>query len=240
MHIDTGKISLIQIDPDGNRTAQIDCVPRVLPRPGQYLQVYNPNDQDAVLGCSLFPVGMPSSMDGATSPPPVSLGPIPRSWHPGTVLELRGPLGHGFSLPSAMNSLALIALGDSAGRLLPLIPLALSNNVDIAIFSDVPLPLLPPVIEIRSLNAIPDAIAWADFMAIDLLFEDIDGLRKLLYLAPHEFLLCPAQVLVTSPMPCAGIGECGVCAVSQNKRGHALVCKDGPVFNINQLQWKPL
>ena len=237
MHIDTGKISLIQIESDGYRTAQVDCGPKVLPKAGQYLWAYNPNEPDAVLGCSLFPVGMPASVNGAHNPAPVSLGPIPRTWHPGTTLELRGPLGHGFNLPPAANSLGLIALGETAGRLLPLIPLALSQNADIAIFSDSPLPPLPPIIEIRSLNAIPEAIAWADFLALDLPLENIPDLRGTLQLSPYDYLPCPAQVLITSPMPCAGIGECGVCAIPKRKKGFALTCKDGPVFNLNQLQW---
>jgi dihydroorotate dehydrogenase electron transfer subunit len=237
MHTDTGKISLIQIEADGKRAAQVDCGPKILPKAGQYLWACNPNEPDAVLGCSLFPVGLPPSIENTSSVIPVSLGPIPRTWHPGTILELRGPLGQGFNLPPAVNSLGLIALGETAGRLLPLIPLALSQNADIAIFSDAPLPSLPPVIEIRSLRAIPEAIAWADFLAIDSPLENIPQLREILQLAPHDFLPCPAQVLVTTPMPCAGIGECGVCAVQKQKKGYALACKDGPVFNLNQLNW---
>ncbi len=237
MPIDTGKISLIQIEPDGKRSAQFDCDPKVLPKAGQYLGAYNPNEQETVLGCSLFPMGLPSSMEVAPNVSSVRLGPIPRTWHPGSTLELRGPLGHGFNLPPAVNSLGLIALGESAGRLLPLIPLALANNVDIAIFSDATLPPLPPVVEIRALEDLPEAIAWADFLAIDLPLENIPDLRKTLQLGPHDYLPCPAQVLVTTPMPCAGIAECGVCAVLGRKKGYSLTCKDGPVFNLNQLVW---
>ena len=131
----------------------------------------------------------------------------------------------------------MIVLSESAGRLLPLIPPALSQNADIAIFSDTPLPPLPPVIEIRSLNAIKEALAWADFLAIDLPLENIPTLRQALQLDPLEYLPCPAQVLVAAPMPCAGVGECGVCAVQKQKKGYALACKEGPVFNLNQLDW---
>jgi dihydroorotate dehydrogenase electron transfer subunit len=62
-------------------------------------------------------------------------------------------------------------------------------------------------------------------------------LRKSLQLRAHEYLPCPAQVLVTSPMPCGGIAECGVCALPLRKKGYVLTCKDGPVFNLNQLRW---
>lgn len=237
MQTDTGKISLIQIEPDGNRTAQVDCNPKILPRPGQYLQAFSPDEPEAVLSCALFPMGMPTLMTAALKPGPVSLGPIPRAWHPGTRLELRGPLGHGFKLPSALNRLGLIALGHTAARLLPLIQPALSQNADIAIFSAAPLPTLPPIIEIHTLKALPEALAWADFLALDLPLENLPALRGRLQLNPHDYLPCPAQVLLTTPMPCAAIGECSVCAVPRAKQGYALACKDGPVFNLNQLQW---
>jgi len=237
MQIDTGKISLIQIEPDGNRVAQIDCNPRLFPRPGTYLLAHNPNELDRVLGCVLFPVGLPASLEGGMNSGTFSLAPIPRTWHPGTNLELRGPLGHGFDLPPAVNSLALVALAETAGRLLPLIPFALENNVDIAVFTDLSLPQLPPIVEIHSLNAIPEAISWADFLAIDIPLENIPSLREMLQLSPHDYLACPAQVLVSTPMPCAGVAECGICALPWRKKGYALACKDGPVFNLNQLQW---
>jgi NAD(P)H-flavin reductase len=237
MQTNTGKISLIQIEADGKRAAQLECDPKMMPRPGQYLQAHHPNEPEAVLGCSLFPVGLPPSIENAPNSDSVSLGPIPRTWHPGTTLALRGPLGRGFNLPPAANSLGLIALGETAGRLLPLIPAALSQNADIAIFSDAPLPALPPIIELRSLQALPEAIAWADFLAIDLPLENIPHLRETLQLGPYDYLPCPAQVLIATPMPCAGIGECGVCAVPKQKKGYALACKDGPVFNLNQLEW---
>jgi hypothetical protein len=237
MQINTGKISLIQIDPDGNRAAQIDCDPKLIPRPGGYLLAHNPNEPEAVLGYSLFPVGLPGSIESTSKITPVSLGPIPRTWHPGTTLELRGPLGHPFRLPQGIRNLVMIALGDTVGRLLPLISLALENNVDIVISSDLPLPQLPPIIEIHSLSAIPEAIAWADFLAIDLSLKNLSILRQTLQLGPHDYLPCPAQILISTPMPCAGIGECGVCALPKQKKGYALVCKNGPVFNLNQLQW---
>jgi NAD(P)H-flavin reductase len=237
MKIDTGKISLIQIEADGNRSAQVECDPNMWPQPGQYLQAHNPDEPEAVLSSSLFPVGLPPSMGYEATTKPLHLGPIPRTWHPGTTLSLRGPLGHGFNLPLGMRSLGLIPLGETAGRLLPLIPLALAQNADVAIFSDAPLPALPPVIEIHAIRAIPEAVAWADFLAIELPLENILLLRQTLQLGPHEYLPCPAQVLITTPMPCAGVGECGVCAVQKQKKGYALACKDGPVFNLNQLEW---
>jgi len=43
-----------------------------------------------------------------------------------------------------------------------------------------------------------------------------------------------AQVLVRTPVPCGGIAECGVCAVTL-KSEWKLACKDGPVFDWGEL-----
>jgi len=236
MQIDTGKISLIQMEPNGERAAQLECSSKLIPLPGQYLQAHNPDEPDAALGWSLFSVGVPTKIGGSENSRQVNLAPIPKSWHPGSTLELRGPLGHGFDLP-AISRLVLIALGESASRLLPLVRSALDNYADIVIFSAAPLPTLPLAIEIQPLKALPEAISWADFLALDLPAEKLPTLRKTFGLDYHDYLPCPAQALITIPMPCAGIGECGACAVPQRRKGFALACEDGPVFNLNQLEW---
>jgi hypothetical protein len=35
-------------------------------------------------------------------------------------------------------------------------------------------------------------------------------------------------------MPCAGLADCGVCAV-ELRRGWKLACKDGPVFDLRDI-----
>ena len=45
----------------------------------------------------------------------------------------------------------------------------------------------------------------------------------------------PVFVLVDAPMPCAGMGDCGVCAVKA-RGGYRLACKDGPVFERRVLR----
>jgi NAD(P)H-flavin reductase len=236
MQINTGKISLIQMEPNGERAAQLECNPKLTPRPGQYLQAYNPDEPDSALGWSLFPVGLPTKMGDSKNSDRLTLAPIPKSWHPGSTLELRGPLGRGFDLP-AVRRLALIALGESAARLLPLVRPALNNKADIVVFSAAPLPTLPAAIEIQTLKGLPEVISWADFFALDLPVQKLPTLRKTLGLDHHDPLPGPAQALITIPMPCAGIGECGACAVPLRRKGYSLVCKDGPVFNLNQLDW---
>jgi hypothetical protein len=236
MQTDTGKISLIQIGPKGERSAQIECSSGMIPHPGQYLQAHNLDDSMAALGWPLFPVRNPSSIEKTHDPAVNSLGLIPPTWHPGATLELRGPLGHGFDLP-AVSHLVLVALGESASRLLPLIGPALARKADIVIFSAAPLPPLPAALEIQPLSALPEALSWADFLALDLPIEKLPTLRKTLGLGSPDYLPPPAQALITLPMPCAGIGECGACAVPLRRKGYALACETGPVFDLKHLDW---
>ena len=189
----------------------------------------NPDEADTVLGWSLFPMGLDSASG-------LVAGPIPPTWGPGTTLNLRGPLGSGFAIPEVITRLALIAFDESAARLLPLINPALENNADIAIFSQAPLPPLPPAIEIHPLSTVAEALKWANFIVLNLPWQQVPNLRPMLGLSPHDYLPCPAQALITIPMPCARVGDCGACAVKA-RRGYKLACKDGPVFNLSILEW---
>jgi hypothetical protein len=234
MHVDTGIITVIQMEVDGTRTAQIDCPSKMIPGPGKYLLAHNLAEPEAVLGWPLFLVGVQPTLDKNTRQ---FLGPIPKSWGPNTQLQLRGPLGHGFNLPRATRRIALVNFGGQITRLLPLIQPALHAEADITIFTPSILPPLPPAVEIHPLDALPASLSWADFLIIDLPFEFLPRLRSFLGLEPFAGLPCAAQALVHTPMPCAGIGDCGACAVPARKKGYKLACKDGPVFNLNEIEW---
>ena len=227
----TGIGSIIEIlrDPGGSTSARIDCHPGLIPAPGQYLHAHNPDEADSVLGWSLFPMGLDSASG-------LVAGPIPTTWGPGSTLNLRGPLGSGFAIPDVITRLALIMLGETASRLLPLLHTALGKNTDIAIFTDTPLPPLPPAIEIHPLSSVEEALEWANFIAIEIPWRQISNLRNILGLSPHDYLPCPVQALISIPMPCSGVGDCSACAVKV-RRGYKLACKDGPVFDLNSLEW---
>ena len=233
MREDTAIISVIQMDENGHHSARMDCSRSLNPSPGRYVLAYEADGQDSVLGWSLFPVGLSQPLAESDAP---FLGPIPPSWRPGTYIRLRGPLGHGFHIPPSIRRLALAAFGDTPSRLLTLIDPALNSGADVAVFSAVVLPPLPPEVEIRSLNSLPDILAWADFLAVDIPREKLSVLREILKLDPHAALPCQAQALINTPMPCAGIGDCGACAVKA-RQGYELACVDGPVFDLGILDW---
>ena len=47
-------------------------------------------------------------------------------------------------------------------------------------------------------------------------------------------LAIPAQALVLGPMPCGGLADCGVCAVT-TRSDWKLACKEGPVFDLEEI-----
>jgi dihydroorotate dehydrogenase electron transfer subunit len=223
-----GKVIELQSDYQGHSSAWIACPPGAVPAPGQYLKVHAPAITGEVLPATLFAAEIPAQGFRAASP-------IPAEWLPGTELRLWGPLGKGFRLGWTVRRLALAALEDPS-RLMPLIAQSLERGIDVTLCADGPLPPLPASVEVAPLNALPEVLTWADFLAMDVPLLKLPGLGALLGLRPEGYLPCPAQVLIHTAMPCAGMAECGVCAVP-TRRGWKLACQDGPVFDLSILEW---
>jgi dihydroorotate dehydrogenase electron transfer subunit len=140
-------------------------------------------------------------------------------------------------MPERALHLALIALGKTPARLLPFAAQALNRSkTNVALFTDASLPWLPAALEVQRLQNIPEALAWADFLAIDIPLQSLADLRPTLGLGTGERPPCPGELLIETPMPCGGLAGCGACAVT-SRRGWKLACKDGPVFGINEIEW---
>jgi len=236
-----GKGKITEIIAGFGRTIslKIDCLPDLIPDPGAYLLAHREGESHSPLAVSLFRSGIPDSDE--KHPVLQSTDRLPSAWGPGTVLTLRGPLGHGFTPPDEIGHLALATLGEGLERLLPLARPALDSGADVAVFTPDPLPaallaFLPPAIEAHPLSALPDSFAWADFLALELPRQSLPDLRSVLGLPPHIKIPCRTQALITTPMPCGAMADCGACAVPA-RRGYKLACKDGPVFDLNELSW---
>jgi dihydroorotate dehydrogenase electron transfer subunit len=131
----------------------------------------------------------------------------------------------------------LIAAGDSPARILPLATGSsdtASAKVEVALYSCAPLPRLPTHLEAYPLEDLSEALEWADFLAIDAPADGLGELRERLALPGNHTPLPPGQVLIHASMPCAGLGDCGVCAV-KTRRGWKLACKEGPVFDLKEV-----
>lgn len=233
MHTATGFIEEIYLE--GCRAARISCPPALVPAPGQYLLATANSDADAALAQPVYSAG--ACPGGFYAAPP-----LPDRWLPGAGLNLRGPLGHGFSLPASARQVALAAFDGNCARVLALLEPALAQKAGVVLLTDQPPAGLPAALEILPLAALPETAVWAAYLAIELHRE---RLSQLLNLLPGRFKsgcarensIPPrsgcAQVLVDTPMPCGGLAKCGVCAVSLRPGVEfKLACKDGPVFDL--------
>jgi dihydroorotate dehydrogenase electron transfer subunit len=158
---------------------------------------------------------------------------------PGQGLTLRGPIGRGFKLPTGTRRVALVALGGTPARLLPVARQALEKNAGVTLYADfmpqaAALRDLPLAAEVYPLAYAAEAAAWADYLAIDAPIERLASLPAMFGLEKGRPLACAGQVLVYTPMPCGGLAECGMCAVRTRKKW-SLACKDGPVFDLADL-----
>ncbi len=125
--------------------------------------------------------------------------------------------------------------GDGLARLQPLLTDALEKGAAVALFTDNAPPGLPSAVEVNPLETLNEALAWADYLALDLPASELPGLaRRLGVERGLRHLPCPAQALVGLPLPCGGLADCGACAV-ETRRGWKLACQDGPVFDLIDL-----
>jgi len=224
-----GRVTEIRLDASKQMEAFIDCPVDAVPRAGQYLLASDRNHPGEVLGTAIFVAEI--AVDGFWA-----AHPIPHAWKPGTNLDLVGPLGHGFDLPREVHRLGLIALGDTISRLMPLVSHSQQPHRGMTLFTDLPLPRIPAFLEVYPLPSLAEALDWPDFIVVDLPMHRLPELRDVLGTLQGIDFSCPTQVLLTTPMPCAGMAKCGACAVPAH-RGWKLACEDGPVFDLNQLKW---
>src|SRR5215207_8711305 len=126
MHTGPGQLVELILQ-DGLRSARLSCPGNLIPAPGQYLLA-------GAGSASLLPVPLfytDSAPSGFIAAPP-----LPDSWNPGCQLHLRGPLGRGFTLPTLVRRVALVAYDDTPARLLGLIRPALQQNAAVVLVCD--------------------------------------------------------------------------------------------------------
>jgi hypothetical protein len=216
----TGHVAELQLSAGGERVL-IACPPGAIPAAGQYLLAA---ENGAIQATPLF-------LSGTWKGGFLSTKPYPAAWQPGTDLTLFGPLGHGFHLPADVQRLALVVLGDTNSRLLPLVSTLKSAHASMTLFSDAQPTDLPSDLEAYPLQDLDESLDWADFFAVDVPFERIETLTAVFSKSSHGLSGLRGQVLVYASMPCSGMGQCGVCAL-RVKRSWKLICEDGPVFDL--------
>jgi NAD(P)H-flavin reductase len=224
MHVEKGQV-LELILRDGLRHARVTCSDNLIPAPGQYLLASDISD-------STLPI--PIFLTDSSTNGFISASPIPDSWNPGRELYLRGPLGKGFSLPLPARRVGLVAFESSPSRLHGLIQPSLRQGASVVLVGNSRVDSLPEEVEVQPQSALSEIIEWADYIAFDVKREKLPYLREQFFSRKQANVSFEAQVLVRTPMPCGGIAECGVCAVTV-KSDWKMACKDGPVFDWRDL-----
>jgi hypothetical protein len=221
-----GRVAEIQMDETGAASAWIKCPQAAVPSPGQYTLAVPEDQENLVLPAVLFPEKIKT--DGFR----VILSSI-YQWMPGRSLRLRGPLGKGFNLHKDARKVALAGLDGSISRLRVLSDKALAQGCAVTLFADCDFSGLPASLEAYPLSALGEALGWADYTAAELPLEMLPEARRLLGLE-NGMAASLVEVLLVTPVPCGGMGECGVCAL-KTRHGWKLACQDGPVFNLKEL-----
>ena len=211
-----------------NSSAWIFCPPELIPSPGQYLLAHPKGyGSDSPLAVPVF--FSDSAPNGFRSAPLMD-----SAWMPGTHLNLRGPLGHGFSIPTFARKVALIAFDESPERLRGLISIALKQDAEVVLVSDSAVDDVPEAVEVQPLQAMLDIYQWADYAAFDAGRENLNQLRQMFGRMEQAKGPREAQVLIRAPMPCGALAECGICALTIHHEWK-MICKDGPVFAMGEL-----
>jgi NAD(P)H-flavin reductase len=226
----------VRLESGGQISGVLECPAGLRPAPGQYILAHAPG-RDETLPTTLFAARMARTIAADLNTIELDLAPpLPETWTVGTRLVARGPIGRGFNLPSAARRVGLVALAGGPQRLLPLADLALQEGAEVALYTRIIPAGLPPEVEVLPLDNLADALGWVDYLAFDLAPASLAGLKKRFGMAPHTVMPVPAQVLVAVAMPCGGVGECGLCAVDLHHHGWKMACKDGPVFDLHDLE----
>lgn len=171
----------------------------------------------------------------------------------GDTVEIFGPLGNGFStLPTARN-LLLVAGGIGLAPLYFLAQEALRRECSVTLLLGAataaqlyPEHLLPPGIKLVTAtedgtkgkqgmvtDLLPDSISWADqvFACGPMpMYHNLAAQKQRLKLEGK-----PVQISLEMRMGC-GLGVCYGCTV-KTKNGLKQVCKDGPVFDLDDILW---
>ncbi len=224
MHTGKGQVLELILE-DESHYVRVACPPEIVPAPGQYLLAADRLD---------LPLPIPLFYTDSAPQGFIALPSAPVLWNPGTGLDVRGPLGHGFTLPVAARKVCLVAFEASPAYLRGLIAPSLKQDAALVLLCNSTPENLPDEVEVQPLAALSDMLDWADYVAFVVERESLNVLRGQFGKGIARAAGCEGQVLVHARVPCGGLADCGVCAVTLES-GWMLACKDGPVFDWKEL-----
>ncbi|MEE8193981.1 MAG: dihydroorotate dehydrogenase electron transfer subunit [Dehalococcoidales bacterium] len=169
----------------------------------------------------------------------------------GDELDLLGPLGNGFTIHHDSHNLLLVAGGIGIAPLRFLIDETLEQGKEVTLlYGTVDRERYPVSPQIRLVSATEDGTVGHRGKVTDLLPGYIDwadqvfacgptAMYRALALKRQELLGAkPVQISLEVRMAC-GLGVCYGCTV-RTRAGLKQVCRDGPVFNLDDILWDGL
>jgi len=173
----------------------------------------------------------------------------------GDEIDLLGALGNGYSINPGSHNLLLVAGGIGIAPLVFLAQQALNRGCSVTLLLGAPTAsqlypqyLLPS--EVKLVTATEDGTGGRKGMITDLLPDFIGGADQIFACGPGSMYQTmtaqkqkllqakPVQISLEVRMGC-GLGICYGCTV-KTKSGLKQVCKDGPIFDLDNILWDEL
>jgi dihydroorotate dehydrogenase electron transfer subunit len=173
----------------------------------------------------------------------------------GEKLDMLGPLGNGFSLNPEARHILIVAGGMGIAPLVFLAHDALKNHKDVKILAGAgsgaqvyPYRLIPEGVDYVTITE--DGTGGEKGLVTDLLASHSPWADQIFICGPLAMYQAisrdyprflrnkPAQVSLEVRMGC-GLGFCYACTI-RTKAGLKQVCKDGPVFSMQDVLWEEL
>lgn len=168
----------------------------------------------------------------------------------GSLLDVLGPMGHGWSIRSTVSNLLLVSEGMGIAGLTYLAQTALTQELSVtlvAAYENVqevyPPALLPPEVEYHIvtkdgstgqqgdiLSTLGTYLPWADAACLCVAQETSVAVYSHFERLRLKYF---AQAALLRPLVC-GNGVCLTCGV-ETRSGAKLVCRDGPVFDLREI-----
>ncbi len=162
----------------------------------------------------------------------------------GAILDILGPLGHGWTLRPTTRNALLIGEERSISSLTLLAQIALEQDIAVTLINQTleesyPPALLSPEVEYHIVTEQQDKnlietltpiLPWADAS-----FSSVSHETSLALYTHFERLRGKGFAQGTNPRPLVcGTGVCFACSV-ETRTGQRLVCRDGPVFDMRDI-----
>jgi NAD(P)H-flavin reductase len=192
---------------------------------GQFLMTRGRED---ILSVPVYPIDVENRLF-------TSMNSAGNHWRVGDEISISGPQGKGFAIPSVSHRLLMVSSTSTPLRLLPVAISLISRGGEAALFSGTVPEHLPGEVELLSRDQLGDALDWADCIIGDARLKGLTKWMGLFSGQKNSPLGRGVQLLIDTPLVCAGVSECGVCAV-KTKHGWKQACSDGPVFLLDELE----